>query len=61
MKEKQKPVDFEGCWLLGGTGACFYEAGLPEKILHIVTIFQGSKFWEALQYCDKPNLKNCDR
>lgn len=31
MKEKQKPVDFEGWWLLGGTGACFYEAGLPEK------------------------------
>lgn len=35
--------------------------GLQGRILHIVIIFQDSKFWEAFQHCDKPNLKNCDR
>lgn len=60
MEEKQKAVGFEGWWLLGVTPACFYEVGLQGRILHIVTIFQDGEFWEALQYCDKPNLKNCD-
>lgn len=41
------------------TSVCFYEVGLQGRILHIVTIFQDSGFWEALQYCDKPDLKNC--
>lgn len=56
----------KGCrlWRLAASGlnfCSFYETGLRGRILHIVTIFQGGKFWEALQYSDKPNLKNCDR
>lgn len=61
MKEKQKAVGFEGWWLLGGTAASFYEAELLEKIMHNGAVIQDSEFWEALQYCDKTNLKNCDR
>jgi len=60
-EEKQKAGDFEGWSRLAVTSASFYEVGLQGRILRIVTIFQDSEFWEALQYCDKPNLKNCDR